>query len=517
MASKVRTNAFFSLRTQLVLGAIILLALTVGSIAYVLLRHEENILEEEMERTIILQGRNTALSAERALLRPDPEFELFPLVKRILSENGNITSVVITDREGNIQGHSELRDLSTAFVWDVASYTGRQNAFMQVGERLYYSRYDYRFVTPVQSRDQIIGHVYVDYSRQGFHEAFARAVNITLIIGTGAFALGIVLSLLLFQRISRPMDVLMRGVERLGEGHLDTTINLTVRNEFRVLAESFNTMAARMARAQDELVIKERMDRELEIAHDIQKTLIPAATFEAEGLEIGTHYNAAAQVGGDYLDIIPMDRRHVAFVMADVSGKGVPGLVVMAMLKIMVRALVGKNVSPQEVIRRLNISVAEHIREKMFVTFFLAYVDLDTGRVVYSNAGHNPLMIYRSKSGACELRKMGGPLMGVFKDNDYAPSLEEYETTLEPGDLLLQYTDGLNESTNDRGELFEFSRILEIGNAVAAQGARALVRRLAEAEREFRGSAAQADDITLLALSVKASGRVPAQSASQER
>jgi serine phosphatase RsbU (regulator of sigma subunit) len=502
-AKRSGTHALHSLRTQLVGGAVLLLGLTAGAISYALLQHEKFILMEEMEKTIVLQGRNVALSSERALLRPDPEFELFPLVKRILSESSNITSVVITDAEGTIQGDEKLQNLGGAYDWYVPGYTLLEPDGLLPNEALYQSRDTYRFRTPVKNRENIIGFVHIDYSRADFHESFARALRLTYTIGGIAFIFSILLSLFLFRRISKPMDVLVRGVKRLGEGHLDTTIEVRVRNEFSVLADSFNDMAGKIARAQEDLVQKERMDRELEIARDIQTTLIPTETFVAEGMEIGTYYDAAAQVGGDYLDIIPIDSRNIAFVMADVSGKGVPGLVVMAMLKIMVRSMVTKGISPCEVIRRLNTTVADHVREKMFVTLFLAYIQTDSGDVVYSNAGHNPLGIYRSDTGQCELQRLKGPPLGIFKDKDYAKSLEEYTTRLKSGDIMLQYTDGLSESTNNTGEFFSFERIINIGNAHGGQGAKALVRALRRAEREFRGTEQQADDITLLAVSMK--------------
>jgi sigma-B regulation protein RsbU (phosphoserine phosphatase) len=138
----------------------------------------------------------------------------------------------------------------------------------------------------------------------------------------------------------------------------------------------------------------------------------------------------------------------------------------------------------------------------MFVTFFVAYLDIDTAEIRYSNAGHNPFLIYRRSANSCELKRLKGPLLGIFRDGDYASHLQEYATSLEPGDLILQYTDGLNESANGDGELFNFDRIIEMGNEYASSGAKTLVTKLTEAERRFRGDAPQGDDITLLAMSV---------------
>lgn len=496
-----RVNPFFSLKMQLVLGAVALLVITTGAVSYLLVVHEKHLLISGIENTVILQGRNIALSSEKALLRSDPEFELFPLVKRILARNDNVESVVITDAYGLIQGDQELTNLSKKYNPLLDDLDEASSDLLMSDESLYHSKSSIVFVTPVRSLGREIGHVHLSYSKKDLHESISSAIDITLICGGVAFGVGIILALLLFRRISDPMDVLLRGVRRIGRGELTTRIRLHTKNEFSVLAESFNEMATKISRAQNELISKERMEKELEIAHDIQSTLIPAQSYKADGFEISFYYKSATQVGGDYVDAVPMDNRHLALIMADVSGKGVPGLVVMAMLKVMVRSLVQTAISPKEIVRRLNISLSENLKPKMFVTFFIAYLNLDTAEITYSNAGHNPVVIFRKASNMCDLHKMAGAPLGIFKDDAFAPLLAEYRLTLEPGDLMFQYTDGLNESANPAGEQFNFHNIVEVSKNYAREGAMALVQRMIVSEEVFRKGAPQQDDITLLALS----------------
>jgi serine phosphatase RsbU (regulator of sigma subunit) len=499
--NRTKLNPFFSLKTQLVVGAVALLAVTISLISYSLVLQEKRILTSEIEKTIILQGRNIALSSEKALLRSDPEFELFPRIKRILSHSENIKSVVITDSDGLIQGDKELTNLSKPYNPDLSKFAAKISSLLVADESLYDTKNSFIFKTPVKGMGKVVGHVHLEYSKIDLQRSMQRAITVTFICGVIAFGLGIILALVLFRRISDPVDTLVRGAKRIGAGNLDTKIELHTRNEFSVLADSFNEMAARISRTQDELIAKERMERELEIAHDIQSTLIPTQSYTTEGFEISFYYKAAMQVGGDYVDTFPIDDRNIALVMGDVSGKGVPGLVVMAMLKIMVRALTTKQLSPREVVRRLNISLAENLKPKMFVTFFVAYLNLDTSEITYSNAGHNPLVIYRRSNNMCDLHKMEGAPLGVFKDETYAPLLSEYRLTLEEGDLIFQYTDGLNESANPQGDQFDFDNILDVSGRFATEGAMALVQRMIVFEEVFRKGAPQMDDITLLALS----------------
>jgi sigma-B regulation protein RsbU (phosphoserine phosphatase) len=296
------------------------------------------------------------------------------------------------------------------------------------------------------------------------------------------------------------MDIMIRGVKAFGRGDLDTRIHLPNNNEFRLLATSFNEMASSLSSAQKELVAKKIMDRELEIAHDIQRTLIPANIKQPDGYEIASYYKAAMQVGGDYVDAIPIDSTRIAFVMADVSGKGIPGLVVMAMLKIMAHDLIKKGISPKNVIRRLNGSLAANIRRNMFVTMFLAVLDTESGDLTFSNAGHNPVVIYDNTKKRCELRRVKGRPLGLFDDDVFIERLEEVHHTLKVGDLMLLYTDGLTESQDDKSEQFGVKRVVWLCESFADAGASTLVEELVRAEHAFRGDGPQTDDLTLLAV-----------------
>jgi sigma-B regulation protein RsbU (phosphoserine phosphatase) len=295
----------------------------------------------------------------------------------------------------------------------------------------------------------------------------------------------------------------MDGAQKFGEGELYTRIKLSTRNEFRTLADSFNEMAERIVRAQDELVIKERMQKELEIAREIQATLIPKNVFQPGGYDVGIYYEPATEVGGDYIDVIPVDSDRLVMVMADVAGKGVPGLVVMAMLKVMVHALVGRASSPADLLKELNVSIKKTIRPNMFVTLFVGILETKSGEFAYSNAGHNPLVIYDRHRKKCWFHKMAGPPLGIFPTRVFDKEIAEYRMRIEPGVLILQYTDGLNESTNGQGQRFGLERIMSICEAYGSDGATSLVPRLARAEQTFRKGSSQMDDIALLALGAK--------------
>jgi len=506
-----RTNKvgfFNSLRTQLWLGTLLLMGITVSAIGYLLVVNDKKTLTDELEKTVVLQGRNIALSSQKALLHVDPEIELFPLVTRILEDQKTVLSVTVTDANGVVQGDRQIAKVGKPFRFGLTSH---HPAVSTVGkslrneEELLVDRASYVFRTPVLSQDKSIGYVYLTYSKKELLDNIGSAIRITLTVSAAALVLGLLLALFFFQRISRPMNAMMAGVNTLAEGNLDAKIQMPNKNEFGVLAAAFNDMAFRIAAAQQEHIVKERMDRELEIARDIQHTLLPEDIHAPHGYQIGHHYDSASEVGGDYLDVVLVGHSTVGLVMADVSGKGVPGLVVMAMVKIMVQNLIAKGTPPKEIVRKLNSALLGNIRRNMFVTFFVAVLDVETGTVVFSNAGHNPVLLYEAATATARLFKMDGPPMGTFPDRVFAEHLDEYRLVLKPGDLMLQYTDGLNESMNENREQFSLDRIVDLANAHGSEGAESLIGRLVRAEAAFRGSAPQSDDITLLAVSVDGS------------
>jgi serine phosphatase RsbU (regulator of sigma subunit) len=512
-ARRRRTNPFHSLRTQLCVGAIVLLGITVASISYFLIDYEKRILRDEIQKAVVLQGRNIALGSEKALLRSDPEFELFPLVKTLTETGPSIESVVITDGDGVIYGHSELQNVSTRYTPNLEGLLPASSDFLSSGETLFESPGAFVLKTPVVSLGRTIGFVHLGYSKTEFNSSIRRAVEITLVLAAVALALGTALSLILFRRISEPMARLIEGVHRLGEGDFKTKIKLETRNEFRTLADSFNDMADRIARAREELVVKERMQKELEIAREIQSTLIPRKIAQPAGFEVAMYYEPATEVGGDYIDVIPAGADRLVLVMADVSGKGVPGLVVMGMLKIMVHTLTARGMGPAELVKELNVSIKKVLKPNMFVTFFIARLNTASGELVYSNAGHNPLVVYDGEKKKCAAHKMAGPPLGIFPPEVFDEHVAEYRLNLRPGTLVLQYTDGVNESADGEGARFGIENILSMCDAWAWEGPATLVPSLARAEIAFRKGSPQTDDIAVLAVGTRAGAgvKVPAR------
>jgi sigma-B regulation protein RsbU (phosphoserine phosphatase) len=505
--SKTRVSIFHSLKTQLFGGALLLLGITVGAVGYALIVQQERALTGAMERAVILQGRNLALSSVKPLLRSDPEFELYPLVTHVIEEARQVRSVVVVDAEGTIQGHPDLVMVHKEHSPALDGFLPVKSPLLGPGENLYAREDAYLFVTPVVGADRPVGTVYLTYSREDLVAGIQRAVNTTLKLSAAAVLVGLLLSLLFFRHISRPMRVMLEGVDAVGGGDLDARIEMPTRNEFRVLASAFNDMSERLSRSRGELVAKERMDRELEIAADIQEALIPQSVTPPKGYEISHFYRSATEVGGDYVDVIPVANGEYGFVMADVAGKGVPGLIVMAMVKILAQQLIQTGTGPSEVLKRINSALRQNMRRNMFVTMFVGMMDPEKRRIVFSNAGHNPLLIYGAESHLARFFKMDGVPLGAFPAASFDRTVRDYQIMLEPGDLILQYTDGLNEARTSGGRMFGMDRIRDLTTLYSKYGAPTVVEKLVAEVERFRDGAEQSDDITILAVGAVASSR----------
>ena len=170
-ARRFKMNPFHSLRTQLCAGAIVLLGVTVASISYFLIDYEKTILRDEIQKAVVLQGRNIALGSEKALLRSDPEFELFPLVKTLTETTPSIESVVITDADGVIYGHSELQNVSRKYEPNLAGYRAVASNQLSANEELRENPAAFALTTPVTSFDRTIGYVHLSYSKAEFNSS----------------------------------------------------------------------------------------------------------------------------------------------------------------------------------------------------------------------------------------------------------------------------------------------------------------------------------------------------------
>jgi serine phosphatase RsbU (regulator of sigma subunit)/predicted ester cyclase len=261
-------------------------------------------------------------------------------------------------------------------------------------------------------------------------------------------------------------------------------------------SESTGAAEAMRQRLEQERIERERVEQELRVARGIQHASLPKTTPKLEGWQISPCYQPARHVGGDFYDYFELEDGRVGVAVGDATGKGMPAALVAAATSTMLRAVAEalRSSSPGEVLARVNETLLARIPANMFVTCFYGILDPDRASLSYANAGHHPPYLRRLGGDAEELRARGMPL-GLMPGMSY----EEYALTLQAGECVLFYSDGLVEAHDPKGEMFGFRRLRAL---VARHGEeRALENFLLEELYSFVGEGwEQEDDITLLTL-----------------
>jgi sigma-B regulation protein RsbU (phosphoserine phosphatase) len=286
----------------------------------------------------------------------------------------------------------------------------------------------------------------------------------------------------------------------VGGGELDYKLEMKARDEIGHLAFTFNAMAINLKKAQAELIVKERLQQEMEIANQIQKMLVPKVSPSIPGYSIGQMYRSAEEVGGDYFDFIDLGKQQWGMVVADVSGKGVPGALVMAQTRAVMRSIAHDSTSPAKVLARTNAQLYGDMRENMFVTLSYFVLDAPKRSVTLSRAGHLAALIYRRASRTCEIEMPIGIAIGISDPETFELMLTESKVKLNPGDFILVYTDGVDEAANINKELFGADRLVQTLIQSADQSADQIVKSIDKAIRDFTRGAAQSDDITMILI-----------------
>ncbi len=249
--------------------------------------------------------------------------------------------------------------------------------------------------------------------------------------------------------------------------------------------------------AQDDIVAKERMERELEIAGDVQRNLLPSAFPTTPGYSYAAENSPARHVGGDFYDVLKVDNEHVGLLLADVSDKGVHAALIMAVTRTLFVAHARRSTSPAEVALAVHnglLEVAEN--DDMFVTVFYGVLNLASGRLSYVRAGQDKPLLFRAGGGPPERLEAEGRFLGMLP----GLTLEEREVTVNPGDLLVAYSDGVPDAIDLAGDSYGLERLTALLDAHRGDSPNAVCKAILNDVFAFRGLAPAFDDITVLVM-----------------
>lgn len=366
---------------------------------------------------------------------------------------------------------------------------------------------------PVRSPDGRLHVIGADIELASLDRRLAQALRTSILVGLAMFGLSMIVGSLLISRIIGPLVRLTSYTRSIEERSFQSNeeelramraISGARADEVGSLAEAMSGMIARLQRYLIEMeaatVARERVEGELSAARDIQIGMLPRrfpAFPERQDIDIHALLDPAKEVGGDLYNYAMIDEHRMFFVIGDVSGKGVPAALFMAMTSTLFKAASMTSASAAALMARVNAELVRDNVANLFVTAFAGIIDLRDGRIEYADAGHEAPFLVRADGSISRLAKPEGMALGIFDDVVF----DNARLTLAPGDSLVMFTDGVSEATTADEELFTVERIGEaLAELAKEHSAQSITAGLSERVTLFVGNAPQFDDIAILVV-----------------
>jgi serine phosphatase RsbU (regulator of sigma subunit) len=393
--------------------------------------------------------------------------DLGPLMSQERSPTAKLLSVVVLDA-GNVEavrqpktgptpGKNAVKEKYSTYT--VLRDTVRSGPAVAVELKVY---------SALQGKH--VGAVMVTRSASRVEKAAGAATFPVVMIGAGVLAAAVFLTFMLAGRTGEEMGKV--GVQ-------------------------MRRMDKQLRSAKEKEKVIEHIEHDLDAARDIQANLLPPKIPQIPGYDVFPFYRSAKEVGGDYYDFFPIDSRRLAMVVADVSGKSIPGSMVMATTRTVLRLLGPQLVTASAIMQQTNAWVAKDIKRGMFVTAIFAVLDVRTREMAVCSAGHNPMVVFRERTGECELVNPNGIALGFDAGPIFDRTLQERRITLEGGDRVVMYTDGVVEAMSEEHEEYGDERFYRFVRDHARMRSKDFVLALVRDLDEHKGSAEQHDDITI--------------------
>lgn len=411
---------------------------------------------------------------------------------------------------GTYIAHSDQDYIMNETIFSLAEETGDKN-LSALGHHLIKGREGFvPFTVPVSGEKGWLAFspvprtgwsMAVFFPRKVLLAGIMRLSRVQAAIAFAGFAFMLLLALLIARSIARPLVALESSAQAIAAGDLETPLPpVRSTDEVGRLTSAFGTMQRELKKAMATLVetaaARERIESELRIARSIQMGLVPK-TFppfpKRDDLDLYALLEPAREVGGDFYDFFLLQDDQLCLVAGDVSGKGVPAALFMAVVRTFIRAMARDVSSPSELMQRVNDEMADQNDSCMFVTLFFGLVDLNTGKLRYSLGGHEPPILTDGSGSAETLESPEGAVVGVMEGVPFG----EAECVLDPGEMLILFTDGVTEAMNGEGGFYGRERLVRAVQK-SRGNAEDHVRSIRLDMADFVKDTEQSDDITLL-------------------
>lgn len=517
---KMRVPLFVKIMTPLIL----LIVVTLGLSGYQIYREStkrwQTDMDTRLERVARLVAQTVEVDKLRSIRYPSdidrPEYEAVAQQLEQALTAGNLNWLGIY-----------YRDEDHLFYWVDTDYTGVGYPFFypttdhltafedrQIHQVQYTDEFGsyYGFIAPIVTVDEndaptVLGLVealvYVEARDLLQRDTLKRVFWI--LVGGSAVAVGLALAvnIILF---NRPLRQLQRGALTLAKGQFGHTIKLSSGDEWGDLAESFNVMSTQLERLYQERAQQERIQRELEIARNVQQAIFPSQWPETSGLEVAAVCRPHRETSGDFYDLVELGEQELGVVVGDVSGKSIPAAMLMVAAQSIIRAEAYNYHSPADVLNQTNTILHHNIPRGMFAAASYARFDVGLQKLVWANAGQvYPFLIHRPQPGdSAVLRYLETTGDALPLGMQAAMQYKDHHLDLKAGDTVLFYTDGVVEAMNEAHSLYGFERLEALVDALDRNVTpQTLIEAVLTDVTAFAGPTEQHDDITLVAIKIK--------------
>ena len=422
----------------------------------------------------------------------------------LISKNG--TLVTHPDKElimnetlfgvAESRGDAELREIGRKMIRGESGFAPLRSLISDKPCWVYY--------TPIPSSGWSLA---VLFPQEELMAGINRLNRIVVILGISGLLLLSIAIAVISRSITNPLRAMAKATEAIATGNLEVDLPIVKSgDEVGRLSEAFRYMKTSLKEYIRQLTettaTKERIESELKIAHDIQMNILPMKFPpypERKEFDIRAFIEPAREVGGDFYDFFFIDEDHLCFVIGDVSGKGIPASLFMAMTKTLIKVIASREIAPGEILSKVNHELAQGNDSCMFVTIFCGILNTKTGEVLYANGGHNSPLIVPVGREATFLNGRGGLVVGPIEESVY-----ETETfSLQPGEALFLYTDGVTEAMNEKGDLFSDDRLKKEITRLQGKPMHETISAMIEEIASFSRGVPQSDDITMMMVQFK--------------
>lgn len=434
------------------------------------------------------------------------------------NETANLISINLDDIESNIKDNGVTDTVSKwrvgqsggVIIYDnngtlVSAYKNGEPLTMDSNDALFNSKNEEDTLYSTKINDESI---YYEYHITGNYYVFAFMTVLEADLSSDAtlymtLYVEILIYLTLFcliyqvvrRKITKKLHIVNNGLYEITQGDLDTVIDVRTSQEFSDLSDDINHTVDALKEHIKEA--ENRNERELELARKIQKSAVPfifPPFPKRKDFDIYASMNTAKEVGGDFYDFYFTDEKHFAFLIADVSGKGIPAAMFMMASKTLIKGLADKGKSADDIFTEANKDLCEGNDADMFLTAWMGVINLETGHLTYANAGHNPPLLYRKGETFEYIKEKPNFILAGMDGVHYT----KHELYLNPGDTVYLYTDGVTEAENGEHQFYGEDKLKEILSGTTGKNPTDICKTVEGDVSIFVGDAPQSDDITML-------------------